>query len=211
MKVDKRTQFNKILLNAYLVLVWLLPTVGMLVSLFTIEIEPFTNSNWTKVVRVIFFFITMPVYLIYARLIIIEIFPIRNRNALLFFIPYIFTFIFYFQHINDNILYFITLDSLPLFVGINLIFFFGLIKLIVKDSSSEAGSIILVKILITTIIMGLYFTPVVFFTLYGHSLSVYVSGNERIVLNLAEFYFTILLVAIFNIKAVNNLYHAGKL
>ncbi|RLD66674.1 MAG: hypothetical protein DRI95_06240 [Bacteroidetes bacterium] len=207
----KRKKLNKILLNTYLVLVWLLPAIGMLVSLFTIEIEPFKDSNWTKVVRIIFFFMTMPVYLIYARLIIIEIFPHKNRNALLYFIPYIFTFAFYYQHINENILYFITLDSLPLFLGINLIFFFGLINLIIKKTVGDSISIILGKIVLTLVIMLLYYAPVIFFAMYGHQLNILVSDSENIISGMVKFYFTILLVAFFNIKAVNNLYHSGML
>lgn len=207
----ERNKFNKILLNIFLVLVWLLPAIGMLVSLFTIEIEPFKDSNWTKIVRIIFFFMTMPVYLIYARLIIIEIFPHKTRNALLFFIPYIFTFVFYYKHINDNILYFITLDSLPLFLGINLIFFFGLINLIIQNSVGEKILTVFGKILATIVIMGIYYTPVSFFTMYGHRLNIHVSDTENIISNLVKFYFTILLVAFFNIRVVKNLYHAGKL
>ncbi len=211
MEKTERNKVNRILLNIFLILVWLLPTIGMLVSLFTIEIEPFISSTWTKVARIIFFFLTMPVYLIYARLIIIEIFPHKNRNALLYFIPYIFTFAFYYQHINDNILHFITLDSLPLFLGINLIFFFGLINLIIKNTVGDSLKTILGKILLTIVIMLLYYTPVIFFTFYGHQLNILVSDPESIVSGLVKFYFTILLVAFFNIKAVNNLYHAGKL
>lgn len=211
MEKAERSKFNKILLNIFLILVWLLPTIGMLVSLFTIDIEPFKDSNWTKVVRIIFFFMTMPVYLIYARLIIIEIFPHKNRTAISYFIPYIFTFAFYYQHINDNILYFITLDSLPLFLGINLIFFFGLINLIIKNTVGDSLPTILGKIVLTIVIMLLYYAPVIFFTLYGHQLNILVSDSESMISGLVKFYFTILLVAFFNIKAVNNLYLAGKL
>jgi len=207
----ERGKLNKILLNVYLVLVWLLPTIGILVSLFTIEIEPFKDSSWTKAVRIIFFFMTMPVYLIYARLIIIEIFPHKNKTALLYFIPYVFTFTFYYHHINDNILYFITLDSLPLFLGINLVFFFGLINLIIKKSVGDGFLTILGKIVLTIVIMLLYYAPVMFFTLYGHQLNILVSDSESTVPGLVKFYFTILLVAFFNIKVVNNLYRAGKL
>lgn len=211
MEKTERNKFNKTLLYIFLILVWLLPTIGMLVSLFTIEIEPFKDSNWTKVVRIIFFFMTMPVYLIYARLIIIEIFPHKNRNALLYFIPYVFTFGLYYQHINDNVLYFITLDSLPLFLGINLIFFFGLINLLIINMAGNSISTILGKIVLTIVIMLLYYAPVLFFAIYGHQLNILVSGTESVISGLAKFYFTILLVAFFNIKAVKNLYVAGKL
>lgn len=211
MKKAERNKFNKILLYLFLILVWLLPTIGMLTSFFSIDIEPFKDSSWKAAARVLFIIITMPVYLIYARLIIIEIFPYKNKNALLYFIPYVFTFAFYYQHINDDVLNFIVLDSLPLFLGINLILFFGLIKLIYENSSASDISTILISILLSVIIIGLYYTPVAFLAVYGHHLNKLVSDIGNITTNLIKFYFSILLVTFFNIKAVNNLYKAGKL
>jgi hypothetical protein len=202
-----RTRANKILLNIYLVLGWVLPTAGLLLTIFMIKQASFNESIWTKITRILFIFVTMPVYLIYARLIIIEIFPKKLLYALLFFVPYVLTFFNYYQHIHDNLLNFIALDSIPLFSGINLVLFLGLINLVYKKNkgATDVG----IVILLTLVIASLYLIPVIYFIVYGHYLNTLL--QENYVPELIKYYLNILLVALFNVKVIKALYIKGVL
>lgn len=154
----------------------------------------FTNSSWMSAGRLAYFFISMPIYFVYAHILIKGSFPKSNLKAIYLFIPGIVTSALYYLEPSDIFMEMLFADSLPMYMGINLLFFWGLIYLIFTDIDGLGKAF--AGIIIVSII---FYAPVCIF-ITGLKLSVKYTVNP-IEYNWAmvKYIFTILLVAFFHL------------
>ena len=108
----------------YIILALIMPAAAAAVNLM-IRDAYIWSHNWNAAVKIIMFFVTLPIYIIYTFLVLKRLFPRKIMKALLLFFPYILSVLIYsFQEDLGPIDFFI-LNSLPFFLGINLLYFTG--------------------------------------------------------------------------------------
>ncbi|MFC2145419.1 hypothetical protein ACFLQQ_03725 [Actinomycetota bacterium] len=106
-----------------------------------------------------------------------------------------------------KLLDFLVLNSLPFFLGINLLYLGGLMVLIVKNTRGEPLKVIIKKVIGSIIIIGLIFLPVIHSFLIGIKFNLEIGGLWFLV----GFFAVIISVAIFNFPVLKQLYKEGKL
>jgi hypothetical protein len=190
----------------YIILALIIPT-GAVVANLIIRDTYVWSHNWNGAVRIVMFFVTLPIYLIYTFLIIKRHFPKRITRALLLFLPYVFSVIIYYFWSDLKILDFLILNSLPFFLGINSLYFGGLMVLIVKNTIGESFKEIIKRLIGTIIIISLIFFPVVHTLLVGIKFNLEIGGWML----LLGFIFIIITTAISHFPVLKELYKEGRL
>jgi len=203
-----RKKSNIRVLILYFAFAWLFPVLGLLVSLFNIEIEPFQSSSWAKATRLTFFFLTAPVYLVYLRLVLLKTFPRQNKATIAFFVPVVVTFLSYAEHLKNGIANVLLLDALPLFLGLNIVLLVGLFRLAVKDLAGDGEKIKRLPILLAFV--GLYLMPVVFLAVYGWEINS-IASNGNFLTGPFRLLVNVVLVVGFHSKIIKSLYQEGQL
>jgi hypothetical protein len=190
----------------YIILALIIPT-GAVVANLIIRDAYIWSHNWNGAVRIVMFFVTLPIYLIYTFLIIKRHFPKRITRALLLFLPYVFSVIIFYFWSDLKILDFLILNSLPFFLGINSLYFGGLMVLIVKNTVGESFKEIIKRLIGTIIIISLIFFPVV------HTLLVAIKFNLEIGgwMLLLGFIFIVITTIISHFPVLKELYKEGRL
>jgi hypothetical protein len=190
----------------YIILALIMPT-GAIVTNLIIRDTYVWSHNWNGAVRIVMFFVTLPIYLIYTFLIIKRHFPKRITKALLLFLPYLFSIIIYYFWSDLNILDFLILNSLPFFLGINFLYFGGLMVLIVINTIRESPREIIKRLIGTIIIISLIFFPIVHTLLVGIRFNLEIGGWML----LLGFIFIIFTTAISHFPVLKELYKEGRL
>ena len=195
---------NKILLSAYIILMIAIPLVVLFMAINR-NIVPFSDSGWMNGGRLAYIFISIPAYFVYARMMVKDFFPKENIKALYLFVPVFITIGLYFINKPDNLLEMLISDSLPLYLGLNLLFFLGLFKLIFSDEFSIG------RLIIGIIIMFLLFFGAVCLFIIGLQLSTKyeVNSNDSFWL-ISKYIFTILLVSFFHFNLFVKMGNEGK-
>jgi len=211
-KKIERTVLNQFLLVTYIFLVLLIPLAVLSVSLFRYEKFFLIPGLPDKTVASIFLFVSLPVYLIYAFIIKKELFPDSLRGALYLFVPIVISYGSYlFGHGFNDILLFLIISSLPLYLGLNLIFFTGFILLVYRESKYDTAKERFTKIIVLAVIIFLLFSPPVFFFLFGIRINLsdpdVFEFSTRIILFITD----ILLMAFFHYKILIKMYDRGML
>ena len=195
---------NKILLSAYIIFMIAIPLVVLMMAINR-SIVSFSDSGWMNGGRLAYIFISIPAYFIYARMMIKDYFPKENIKALYLFVPVLITIGLYFINKPDHLLEILISDSLPMYLGLNLLFFLGLFKLIFIDEFS-------IGLLIAgIIILFLLFFGAACLFIIGLQLSTKyaVNPNDNFWL-IAKYIFTILLVAFFHFNLFVKMGNEGK-
>jgi hypothetical protein len=190
----------------YIILALIIPT-GAVVANLIIRDAYVWSHNWNGAVRIVMFFVTLPIYLIYTFLIIKRHFPKKTARALLLFLPYVFSIIIYYFWSDLSILDFLILNSLPFFLGINFLYLGGLIALIVKNIIGEHCKEIIKKLIGTIVIISLMFFPVVHALLVGIKINLEIGGW----ILLLGFIFIIFTTTISHFPVLKELYKEGRL
>lgn len=191
------TKKNLWIFTFYILLTLVFPAEFIFANLFARDAYVW-SYNWNRAVRIIMFFGTFPVYFIYTFLILRRHFPKKTIKALSLFLPYLLSFIIYFFWVDLSLLDFFVLNSLPFFLGINLLYFIGLLVLIVQKTRREPINKIIIKVIGTIIIAGIIFIPVLHSFIIGIKLNlekgglVFLFGFLAIVISTAVSHFPIL-------------------
>lgn len=196
----------------YLALVLVLPLVSLIASYAVYSELEVQKTMIGRISTILFLFVNLPIYFIYARMVIMELFPVSGFKAFYLFIPLIVSFLMLCVDNNyENIWKFLIVGSLPLFIGLNLVFFIGLLMLIYQNSVGESPKALIGRWISTFFLILIIFTPAVHFLLLGIEIhSQNVSGFMKFK-ELFVYIFTILLMSFFHYKIVINLYHKGML
>lgn len=211
-KIKERARVNKTLLFIYIVLVLVIPVIALFASFGVSDNLKVYDTFLGTASRVLYVFVSLPVYAVYANIVIKELFPVSGRKVFYLFIPIIATWLIQiFDKGFTEFWDFLILNSLPLYLGLNLVFVIGLFILIVINAKDESFGAIIGRVIASIIIIILIFAPPVYFFLLGIEMhSVDLVGYEK-VRAVAMFIFTILLMAFFHYKIVIELYERGKL
>ncbi len=202
MKFKERTGFNKFLLVIY---VFITATFPMLIVGFSLLGDnSFHNSDflagWW---RLTFVFISFPLYIAYSSLLAREGFPKKNKNAILQLLSIFIPLIIYAYNKPDNIIEYIELGGLPVYLALNLIFFIAIIA-IPLSKTKELD----IKTVLTLFILFLISIPFIFYPVgYVFAYDLYVSiENLQDYEGILKIVSSILLVAYFHIKPVKMYY-----
>jgi hypothetical protein len=113
-----RSRFNKFLLFWYVILVLILPMVSLIASFYVYKDLWEDDSFKGSAKFFLFFFVNMPIYIIYTRLVIKEYFPVSNKNAIYLFIPLIVSYTTFFIDMGfEGFWTYAIINSLPLYLG----------------------------------------------------------------------------------------------
>jgi hypothetical protein len=190
----------------YILLALVIPTVVIFISLIVRDTYVWSR-NWNTAVKYIMFFVTLPVYLVYTFLILRRHFPKKIIKALFLFFPYLLGFAIYYFLEDRGLLDFLVLNSLPFFLGINLLYLGGLLVLIVKNTRQEPIKEIIKKVIGTIIILGLIFLPVLYLFIVGINFNLEKGG----IVFLLGFFAIIISTAVSHFPILKELYEEGKL
>lgn len=205
-----RKKLNKTLLILYVALMIVAPLVILLIG-FNVDLVEFSKTALMRNVGYILFLIlSAPAYGLYAIMIIKEHFPAKNKNALMLFIPILFTVIIYFFSDSKELFEILMSDSLPLYLGLNIMFFVGLIFLFIKNLNGERN--IIGRLIAMIVLLSVLFFPVFCLMIAGYELSIkYSVTNYEILKELLTFFIAIALVIIFHYRTLISIYKKGKL
>ena len=190
----------------YVLLTLVVPAVVVFINLIIRDAYVWSH-NWNIAVKYIMLFVTLPIYLIYTFLILKRHFPKKIIKALSLFLPYLLSFAIYYFWEDIELLDFLVLNSLPFFLGISILYFGGLLVLIVRNTRGEPFREIIKKVIGTIIIIGLIFLPVIHSFLIGIKFNLETGGLWFLV----GFFAVIISVAISNFPVLKELYKEGKL
>jgi len=208
-KIQVSKILNRTLLIFYVLFMVVIPLIVLFVG-FNRDIVKFSSSSQINFGRILYIFVSLPAYSVYAVMIVKEYFPEKNKNAFILFIPILFPYLV--NYFSEGRIFFEMLmkDSLPLYLGINIMFFAGLLKLIIKNIKGEAG--IIKKLFILLIIFFILFFPAYCIFIIGYELSIkHISSYMDKVKELLKFFSSIILVIIFHYKILLRMFNEGKL
>ena len=146
-------------------------------------------------------------FLIYTYLILKKHFPKKITKALILFSPYLLSHGIYFFWADTGPLDFLVLNSLPFFLGINMLYLCGLLVLIVQNTRGEPFRGIIKKVIGAIIIIGLIFLPVLHSFLIGMKFNLETGG----IICLLGFFAIIISTALSHLPILKELYREGKL
>ena len=195
-----------VIFSFYIILALIIPA-GAIAANLIIRDAYVWSHNWNGAVKIVMFFVTLPIYLIYTFLIIKRHFPKKIGKVLLLFLPYVFSLTIYYLWSDLDLLDFLILNSLPFFLGINLLYFGGLMVLIVINTIGGSAGDIIKRLIGTIIIISLIFFPVVHTLLVGIKFNLE-SGGWTLLLG---FIFIIVTTAISHFPVLKDLYREGRL
>lgn len=209
---NKRTITNKCLLGAYIILVLVIPMIALIVSYSVYDDLAIQKTLIGRISVFLYVLVSLPVYLIYSRLVIKEYFPYSNKQAILLFVPFIISYASFFIDKGFNGVWnYLIINSLPLYVGLNLVFFVGLVYLLYDKNKDEDVKSLLGILLASLVILCLLFLPVLHFFLLGIEINSMNLSGYQMARSVVIFIFTILLMAFFHYKIVIRLYEKGEL
>ena len=195
---------NKILLSLYILSVLAIP-MSVLAMAVAKNIVPFSESNWMNAGRLAYYFISIPAYFVYAKMMIREYFPKENKKTLTLFVPLIVTLGLYFFNKPDNLLELLILDSLPMYLGLNLLFFLGLAQILIFEEFS------FIRLFVSILILGFLFYGAICVFIIGYQLNIKYSitaTNEKVAI--LKYIFSILLVSFFHLSLFQEMSKNGK-
>jgi len=190
----------------YVLFALIVPAVVIFANLIVRDAYVWSH-NWNTAVKFIMLFLTLPVYLIYTFLILRRHFPKKIIRVLLLFFPYLLSIPIYFFWVDMRLLDFLVLNSLPFFLGINLLYFGGLLVLIIRNTRGEPFREIIKKVTGAIIIIGLIFLPVLHLFLIGIKFNLEKGG----LVFLLGFFAVIISTAVSHFPVLKELYKEGKL
>ena len=190
----------------YVLLALIVPAVVVFINLIVRDAYVWSH-NWNIAVKYIMLFVTLPIYLIYTFLILKRHFPKKITKVLLLFFPYLLSFAIYYFWEDMELLDFLILNCLPFFLGISLLYFGGLLVLIVQNTRGEPLREIIKKVIGTIILIGLIFLPVLHSFLIGIKFNLEKGG----LLFLFGFFAVVISTAVSHIPVLKELYAEGKL
>ncbi|MFC2159247.1 hypothetical protein ACFLQS_00820 [Actinomycetota bacterium] len=190
----------------YVLLALVVPVVVVFVNLMVRDAYVW-GHNWNIAVKYLMLFVTLPIYLIYTFLILKRHFPKKIIKALSLFLPYLLSFAIYYFWEDMGLLDFLVLNSLPFFLGISILYFGGLLVLIIQNTRGEPIREIIKKVIGTIIIIGLIFLPVLHSFLIGIKFNLEKGG----LLFLIGFFAVVISTAVSHIPVLKELYEEGKL
>jgi len=175
--MEKRSKSNIAILSFYILLELIIPAIVLLYAL-TVDVVDISASWLVKPSRILFFLVSLPIYVVYLGLLQKTFFPTENKKALLFFPGYVINLLIYsFLHqSSQNLILFFVMYNLPLYIALNLCFMIGLVVLIMKKTSEDGFYQVSGKVFSTLIIMMLCFIPVIYFIIFGYQLNLYLSA-----------------------------------
>lgn len=206
-KISKVLLVLFILLEVVIPVIILLPGIGFLSFYLT--------KGWFGTLnKYLFLLVNMPVYAIYGYKLFSTIFPVKIKQQLLLFIPFIVTFLLFFRISTGwfGLLQSLVLCCLPVYLGINTIFFIGLLILLPLNMKYDSVQEIIAKIPAALFLLALMFSPVVYYFLYGFDYFLQNSNSQsQTIKTLTGYFFSIGLVMFFRYKTMVKLYHQDKL
>jgi len=209
---NKRNTSNKLLLWGYIILVLVIPMVALTASYSVYSDMEVQKTFIGKISIFLYILVSLPVYLIYSRLIIREYFPYNNKQAILLFVPFVISYVtFFIDKGYDDIWNYLIINSLPLYIGLNLIFFLGLLYLLYDKNKDVDLKSLLGILLASLVILCFLFLPVLHFFILGIEVNSLNLSGYQMIRSIIVFVFTILLMAFFHYKIVINLYEKGAL
>ncbi len=209
-KSKSNSKLNNFLLFWYVLLILILPIISLIAAFYIYQNLWEDESFWGSANFFLFFFVNMPIYGIYTTMIIKGYFPTSNKKALLLFIPLVISYTtFFIDNGFDGFWSYVFINSLPLYLGLNLIFFAGLLVLIagnIVDASFKelAGKLIAMLILITII----FYAPA-YFLFFGINIHTEGTSSYEEIRNLVKYFLTIILMAILHFNIVKKLFNEG--
>ncbi len=205
---------NKFFISIYIILYLALPAVLMLISL-GFKDYPIQKGNFAATSRVLFFFVSLPVYVVYAGIILKALAQMAAKWMLLLFVPHVANLVWYAYNyqFSSDWLRLMVFDSIPMYSGLNICFFIGLLILMISVTiatiKKEGTKTLAARILVTLIVMLAIFTPVVFFFIVGWNMAqTYNPDNTSI--GIFKYLFSIVLVIFSHYKVIIDLYKKGQ-
>ena len=205
MQFQERTSLNKFLLVAYILSVAAIPMA--MAGIIFIENEVHTWKFIDSLARFMFFFASLPAFIVYASHLIKRIFPRENKKAFLMLFSMFLPLLIYAYNSPKNILEYIITGALPVYLGLNFIliaafFIIPFRKKSGKFNLKEFGQNILALIIAFAIIFPTLFLPAIYVFIYNLEISVDNIYDYRGIIKLV---FSILLVAYFNFKPIKQI------
>jgi hypothetical protein len=199
---------NKIFTYFYIVFYLAVPFIIMFSSFFW-GVENIDTKR--SIIKYLFFFLSFPVYAVYASMILNTLAKLANKWMLLLILPHLANLIWYafYYNFSSDWLNLMLFDSIPFYCGINLIFF-GWLLILIKKGGKDAHPDFLVRLFGGILIMTPIFTPVFFFSLWGWDLALAYSPNSSLI-GIFKYLFSIFMVIISHYKIVLDFYKKGKL
>ena len=202
------TMSLKILFVAYVLFELLLPmgSAGLVAA------HPPQNTivpTWLlRFNRLTLFFVALPAYAVYGWLIVKEHFPDTTREALRLFIPLVFsllTSLWWWPKTGGVDLF--LFEGLPLFLGLNLLFFCGLVGIVVRKNRDTMDAAVVSLLLVLTLFL---FGPALVLSVQGWELS-RSGGLAETLLSETQYILAVILTAWSNLPILRKLYRAGEL
>jgi len=210
-KASKRSTSNKTLLALYIIFVLAIPSLLLLYAQ-GVEGTKFHQSTLGGISRIAFFFMALPIYLVYAGIMVNDHFPKNNRSSLPLFIPLLLNAAFY-SYIatqSENLKEVLILNALPLYLGLNLLFLITVSYLIFINLKGENLKTTLQKLFVMGFLYFCFFLPAIYFLLLGFHLNTQITTLSETVLNI-QLVISILIVPFAHYPLLKKLYHRGKL
>ncbi len=206
----ERQKTNKILLVFYVLFVIVAPLVILLIG-FDINTVDFYKSKAVKSIAYFtFLLVSAPAYGFYGYLMLKSHFPINNWRALSLFISLLSTTLFYIFSDTNSLFEVLMSDSLPLYLGLNTMFFVGLLILFKKNL--EGASDVVARLIAIPIVLLILFFPVYYMYIVGYQLSTkYSQTDTEMLSDILKFFSSIALVIFFHFKTLIRMYENGNL
>lgn len=205
-----RNKLNITLLAFYVVFIIAVPMITLIYGIDDVTVDINNSLFFKNVGQILLSVISAPVYGYYAYLMIKKHFPSNNMQAGLFFIPVLITSVFYLLSDRISLLEDLISGSLPMYLGLNMMFFIGLIILFVKNLIGASD--IIARLIAIPILLFVLFFPVCYSMIVGYQLSVkYALTDFETFKELSEFFIPIILVIVFHYRTMINLFEEGAL
>jgi len=207
-----RDKLNKFLRFWYVVLVLILPMISLVASFYVYKGLWTDDSFWGQANFVMYFFFNMPIFVIFTYHIINGYFPKSNRNALYLFIPLVISYSpFFIDNGFKGFWPFVITNSLPIYLGLNLIFYLGLLFLSFGISIGNSFKRLISGLILLILFSALLFYAPIYFMKFGIELHTLDYSGYQSIRSLVVFFFTILLMAVFHFKVAKRVFEQGKL
>lgn len=211
--IEKQVPKKNLLSALYVVLYVAMPAVLLLLSLGFKEnnLDP-RFEGWS---RMLFYFVALPIYVVYASMIFKRVASLTSKWMLFLFLPQLVNlgWNIYNHYLSTEILNILVLDGITTFCGIYCCLILGLIYLIYINSAEaykkEGLGVLMARILVTIMIIGSIFTPVLFFFLKGWSLSLG-DATTLPIWTMTKYIFSVVLVMFAHYPVIIELYKEGK-
>lgn len=204
MKFNQRNKLNKTLLIIHFFVTVVVP-MGVIFLALDKDSNYLSSKFLAGSFRILFFFIGIPIYFVYARKILLEKFPTKNLMALFMVISIMLPVIYSLIGTYDNLWEQLQLAGLNVYLGLNILFSLGIIYRVFYNTAK--GNIPL-KLIMTLIIGVLFFYAPAY--LLGYSFHLSVDGWSDYE-GLAGFFFSILLVIVFHFKLLQKMAREEKI